>query len=1030
VGEQIPNEEQIGQCLDQFYYNMLLKLLELIPELLTNSDLQKAKELTEYIKANLASLSNNRDSPELSFKLKQIEDKLQELPANLPQTFGTPTDKIPVTVIFRHGLPGIQQPNCRQEFGTLIQTAHDAYIGLSAYPNCHHNIPSTQLPTEFRSFDIVIDNAIPQLNTYNLVHGNLNQNNIEGKLNNPEIWSLLMNQQFHNKKPGYPSGSPVDINNLSQILHGKLNNYDHKRNPNNNPCYVEFPQPYKNGKIFNNGNIPPPYNIQDQGRGYLNPWVPLQHQPHGFYQHGFNVPLSHLENLLDSPNSPKVNFNNQPQNDQHTLPHYDIQHEVTNVVNPYHSSVNQDRNLGHKSDFYPVNFNSFKSSARGNDKRPSSYENAQSQANLAPQPSKTKCWQRHKYNKELNSPASTSPSKPSVTPRFGNLQPVGDVKQPSNKKVANKWHQRGFFHLKNSVNYDSVKPVVNPIDNQSSQRNDYKALPYKAEPQSRGALWAQRHKAYFGSPKYSIPINPYVTQKNPTQPQRNGQHSYAAVSQSLQTTPYLPYGNQNQNWLQQYQTYFYPKTSLSVKQYVASNIPQINHYQYPSTLYNRPQYNPQGLHQSVFSSYYYYPGTRYLFFKSNVGNPYMHHQINSQNPLTPYQITQPRGWYSGFNSHTNYPNNPYSINPYIKPRIQTNYQNPTAVHLLSGNIGSDALTTSLSNFGDKKTTNKSPGYVQKLQETQHAEQNGDDKQNLFKVTYIAPLQPNGGTNSLLATYKAAPLSKYETYGQINNYNIPTGYDAVNSYNNQYTFNDIASQKKLANPNQYIDTNWNNAANNGLSFDWQRWLSIANSDKLKTSNDKEGLVELTYLLKRPVPLVYHPVYYVKFRTPYSVFANKYRQMLQRQYKQPKHFHQELLRESNITIMSPDLKNYKKADISKLLFDNGALINFKVVNSTNIKDQVRDIQKLSVPELDDALKITKVSLNSLKANKKPYIHPGFYLKKQWASYPNIGYKASYYPLYGTWTPYSQTPLKTHNTISYNPAKSSQKINRYTI
>lgn len=137
----------------------------------------------------------------------------------------------------------------------------------------------------------------------------------------------------------------------------------------------------------------------------------------------------------------------------------------------------------------------------------------------------------------------------------------------------------------------------------------------------------------------------------------------------------------------------------------------------------------------------------------------------------------------------------------------------------------------------------------------------------------------------------------------------------------------------------------------LTNNLQQWFAIPNLYKLPPITNNAGIIELTYMLKRPKPLIYQPVYYVKYRLPYKTFVQNLQNLIQRQPEliaQPAKLYQELLILSNVSQVSPGLTGYNKDQFSKSMLGNGALIDAKLVRGPSdayVNEQLEVIKNLN-------------------------------------------------------------------------------------
>ncbi|PZC82906.1 hypothetical protein B5X24_HaOG209349 [Helicoverpa armigera] len=142
--------------------------------------------------------------------------------------------------------------------------------------------------------------------------------------------------------------------------------------------------------------------------------------------------------------------------------------------------------------------------------------------------------------------------------------------------------------------------------------------------------------------------------------------------------------------------------------------------------------------------------------------------------------------------------------------------------------------------------------------------------------------------------------------------------------------------------------------------------VNNIVKILQMGDRElGVVELTYMLKHMKPLIYHPVYYVKYRLPIMSFITNFKALLKENphlAANPMKLLQELILISNVTEVSPNLQGYPKDEIMKLTFNGGDLIQAKILDeqNQNLNDQIKYVQSLNTgitPE--ELLELNKVN-----------------------------------------------------------------------
>ncbi|XP_022828460.1 uncharacterized protein LOC111357896 [Spodoptera litura] len=112
----------------------------------------------------------------------------------------------------------------------------------------------------------------------------------------------------------------------------------------------------------------------------------------------------------------------------------------------------------------------------------------------------------------------------------------------------------------------------------------------------------------------------------------------------------------------------------------------------------------------------------------------------------------------------------------------------------------------------------------------------------------------------------------------------------------------------------------------------------------------GVLELTYMLKHAKPLIYQPVYYVKYRLPILNFISNMKTLLVENPNlnaDPLKLLQELIVVSNVTEVSPNLQGFPKEEILKLTLYDGDLIQAKVLDEQNmsLNEQITYVHTLN-------------------------------------------------------------------------------------
>lgn len=163
------------------------------------------------------------------------------------------------------------------------------------------------------------------------------------------------------------------------------------------------------------------------------------------------------------------------------------------------------------------------------------------------------------------------------------------------------------------------------------------------------------------------------------------------------------------------------------------------------------------------------------------------------------------------------------------------------------------------------------------------------------------------------------------------------------------------------------------------FKWLESQGLLNPDQGGANNDlvnkllkilemgerELGVVELTYMLKHEKPLVYQPVYYVKYRLPILSFISNMKSLLVENphlTADPLKLLQELIVISNVTEVSPNLQGYPKDEILKLTFNDGDLVQAKILDeqNLNLNEQITYVHGLNADiSPEEILQLNKIN-----------------------------------------------------------------------
>ncbi|XP_063835234.1 uncharacterized protein LOC135084389 [Ostrinia nubilalis] len=202
---------------------------------------------------------------------------------------------------------------------------------------------------------------------------------------------------------------------------------------------------------------------------------------------------------------------------------------------------------------------------------------------------------------------------------------------------------------------------------------------------------------------------------------------------------------------------------------------------------------------------------------------------------------------------------------------------------------------------------------------------------------------------------------------------------------------------------------------------QRWQTMSNANKLPPSQNKANIIELTYVLKRPKPLIYRPIYYVKYRLPYETFLHNFQNLVLRKpglRSEPEHLYQELIAASNISDISPGLRGFEKDEILKLVFGNGTLIGARVITVPDsvLNEQLEITKNLNADVAPEVIKELNSNLNLNETVIKSNLKDGF-------AWPKAPSEPSSKNIDDTSTPPNLAAQFTHTIPRYlTPAEST--------
>ncbi|CAB3242564.1 unnamed protein product [Arctia plantaginis] len=203
---------------------------------------------------------------------------------------------------------------------------------------------------------------------------------------------------------------------------------------------------------------------------------------------------------------------------------------------------------------------------------------------------------------------------------------------------------------------------------------------------------------------------------------------------------------------------------------------------------------------------------------------------------------------------------------------------------------------------------------------------------------------------LLAPYKnSKPKVVFDVYHILNREPFPTpNMDTSTTHHNIKVL-----MYYLMNSGKQFDQSLNPGYNqlelkNLLSKVFQKPEWTQNNEFVPESLEhNNGYVELTYLLKDHEPVLYHPAYYVKYNIPMTIFLKNIQDILASDSEvinDPQKLLLELTLAGSVSEVSSNLNGFRKEDILKLTFEDGKLIQTKVLHekNLNLNDQIKQIQ----------------------------------------------------------------------------------------
>lgn len=195
-------------------------------------------------------------------------------------------------------------------------------------------------------------------------------------------------------------------------------------------------------------------------------------------------------------------------------------------------------------------------------------------------------------------------------------------------------------------------------------------------------------------------------------------------------------------------------------------------------------------------------------------------------------------------------------------------------------------------------------------------------------------------------------------------------------------------------------------------------SVANLNKMNSTINTQGEVELTYVVKRPIPIIYYPLYYVKYRLPINAFVESVQNILK--YKpylraDPVKLYKEIITISNVSETSLDLEGFPRDKIVQLTYSNGHLVNTQIFPHTDLSLNINK-QWLPIYKVKDNVDTGEI----LNLNKD--LGEGNF----WKTFKAISDRANYKPSYPINTQKRYKIVNSDPLFRYNTMYPPQKLN----
>ncbi|KAG6464447.1 hypothetical protein O3G_MSEX014521 [Manduca sexta] len=315
--------------------------------------------------------------------------------------------------------------------------------------------------------------------------------------------------------------------------------------------------------------------------------------------------------------------------------------------------------------------------------------------------------------------------------------------------------------------------------------------------------------------------------------------------------------------------------------------PQDNNYGYHQAPNNVNDINIYGNYKPILSNVDSNAGN--IEPKSNIFGNLMDDKLKPAYDLNPFGY--------GINPNTLTPNDLNFYKPESQPTENVKYDGNLNIYNIYDNVNKkELLPQKDSNIFIPENFNFNPENLKvpdNWKPPVNMDMNGQSQNSLESIMSILatakpPEDKNGQDNSQLK-YLMYPdtnvnipnqnIYPYQNQKLIYQYGTPGVTNLDNPYQKEPQYKYTSNQFEIPNmdANSYQQNVYNNYLNKlPVLPNLQQSDGVTNALKLDPSS--ASVIELTFVLKRATPLIYQPLYFVKFRIPYSTFLTNMNNLL--------------------------------------------------------------------------------------------------------------------------------------------------------